>query len=76
MSRLTVTVFLVLSIPLLGEADHASRPDFGFSLLYLSVGVACFREPPEDADVTLGAADRALYQAKGQGKGRIVLTRG
>jgi diguanylate cyclase (GGDEF)-like protein len=40
-----------------------------------SVGVACFREPPDTADATIAAADRALYEAKRQGKGRIVITR-
>lgn len=38
-----------------------------------SVGVACFPEPPDDPDVTLGTADRALYQAKSRGKGQMVV---
>jgi diguanylate cyclase (GGDEF)-like protein len=36
--------------------------------LGVSVGVACFQDPPDDPDATLGAADRALYQAKSQGR--------
>lgn len=36
-----------------------------------SVGVACFREPPADPDAALGAADRALYDAKARGKGQM-----
>ena len=38
-----------------------------------SVGVACFQEPPDEPDVMLGTADRALYQAKSQGKGQMVV---
>lgn len=38
-----------------------------------SVGVACFPDPPDDPDATIGAADRALYQAKSQGKGQMVV---
>jgi diguanylate cyclase (GGDEF)-like protein len=41
--------------------------------LGVSVGVACFAEPPDDPGATIGAADRALYQAKSQGKGQMVV---
>jgi hypothetical protein len=33
MPRLLLTVLLFLSIPLLGMADYATGPDFGFSLV-------------------------------------------
>jgi len=43
----------------------------GDKRLGASVGVACFLEPPADPDAALGAADRALYDAKGRGKGQM-----
>jgi two-component system, cell cycle response regulator len=39
----------------------------------LSIGVACNAATAEPPNVLLGRADRALYQAKGQGRNRVVV---
>ncbi len=39
--------------------------------LDVSIGLACFHEPPSDADDAIRRADAAMYQAKRNGKGRI-----
>lgn len=38
-----------------------------------TVGVACFREPPANAEELLRAADDAMYRGKTVGKGRVVV---
>jgi diguanylate cyclase (GGDEF)-like protein len=53
--------------------EVASVMDRTSAGLGVSVGVACFPAPPDDPDALLGAADRALYQAKSQGKGQMVV---
>lgn len=44
--------------------------DFAFGA---TVGVACFREAPDNAEELLRAADDAMYQGKAAGKGRVVV---
>lgn len=48
----------------------AAWPDTG---LGASVGVAWFERAPEDPEQLVRAADDAMYEAKGAGKGRLVL---
>jgi diguanylate cyclase (GGDEF)-like protein len=40
-----------------------------------SIGVAAFARAPSSADAALQAADRLMYRAKAQGKGRVVCER-
>ncbi|TMB99395.1 MAG: diguanylate cyclase [Chloroflexi bacterium] len=44
--------------------------------LTASIGVAVYPEDGREIDTLLGAADRAMYRAKGQGKGRFALVTG
>jgi diguanylate cyclase (GGDEF)-like protein len=44
-------------------------PDIGFGA---TVGVVFFREPPENAEELLRAADEAMYRGKTLGKGQVV----
>jgi diguanylate cyclase (GGDEF)-like protein len=40
----------------------------------ISLGVKAMRPGPKDtSEAMLGAADRALYQAKGQGRNRVAM---
>jgi diguanylate cyclase (GGDEF)-like protein len=43
--------------------------------LTISVGIACFPGDGDEVDVLVKTADEALYQAKAEGKNRVVLAR-
>lgn len=45
-------------------------PDIGFGA---TIGVAYFREPPDNAEELLRCADDAMYRGKTQGKGQVVV---
>lgn len=45
-------------------------PDIGFGA---TVGVVFFREPPDNAEELLRAADDAMYRGKSMGKGQVVV---
>ena len=52
------------------RALGAVYSDIGFGA---TVGVALFRDPPENAEDLLRRADEAMYQGKTLGKGRVVV---
>jgi diguanylate cyclase (GGDEF)-like protein len=50
---------------------HKGSP---FLVVTISLGVKAMRPGPKDtSEAMLGAADRALYQAKGQGRNRVAM---
>jgi two-component system cell cycle response regulator len=66
--RLAVAEKLRMAIhgtPLRGRGDHGVR-------LTVSIGVACFPEHATSREELLRAADEALYEAKLQGRDRVV----
>jgi len=56
------------------EAMSAAVAPFRCEGLGATAGIACFIEPPADPRAMLRAADRALYEGKTAGKGRLVVT--
>jgi diguanylate cyclase (GGDEF)-like protein len=56
-------------------AELAHMPRLGDARLTVSVGVAVAEAPPFDATALLRAADQACYEAKRQGRDRVVVTR-
>ena len=51
--------------------DHAGLPEHGLQLT-ISVGVASFDDDKDDGETLISIADRNLYQAKHEGRNRIV----
>ena len=55
------------------DAMAAALASFGLRELGVTAGLACFVRLPDRTDSILAEADRALYEAKGAGKGRVVV---
>ena len=55
--------------------EHTAREQFPGRQITLSIGVAEFPEHGDAPQAVVAAADRALYQAKGDGRDRVVQAR-
>jgi diguanylate cyclase (GGDEF)-like protein len=54
---------------------YTSRPDELPAVVTVSIGIAAFHETTDEMDLLLRLADDALYQAKHEGRDRVVVAR-